>query len=78
MELETDPLLSAPTAASETYRKPFRRKSCKYENKCSRFMMTEREYTTQYSHIYFTRLSKMKERVVKAAERMWGELNQLE
>lgn len=73
VELATENLLSAPSAASEEFSKPFKRKSCKYENKCSRFMVEEREYTRQYSHIYYMRLEEMGKRVKSVAERRWGE-----
>ena len=74
MELQSgDGLLSAPSAAAEDFTKPFKRKSSLYENKCSRFMVDDREYTKQYSHIYFMRLNKMKKRVISVAERTWGE-----
>ena len=66
-------LLSAPNAASEEFSKPFKRKGCKYENKCSRFVVKEREYTRQYSHIYFVRLNIMGKRVRSVAEKRWGE-----
>lgn len=74
MELQSgEELLSVPTAAAEDFTKPFKRKSSLYENKCSRFMMGEREYTNQYSHIYFMRLNLMKTRVQSVAKRTWGE-----
>lgn len=70
---DPDVLLSAPTANSEEHKKLFQRKSCKYENNSKKFMKIQREYTRQYSHIYFTRLTKMKGRVKAAAKRRWGE-----
>lgn len=72
--MEVDALLSAPSASSEDFIKAFKRKTCKYENKCERFKVAKREYTNQYSHLYFTRLGKMKEMVKKRAEKIWGEL----
>ena len=72
MEDAADVLLSAPTANSEEYKKLFERKSCKYENRSEKFMKIQREYTRQYSHIYYTRLTKMKDRVKAAAKRKWG------
>ena len=73
LNMEVDTLLSAPSAASEDFAKAFQRKTCKYENKCERFKVAKREYTRQYSHLYFTRLEEMKKMVKERAERMWGE-----
>lgn len=73
MEFESDCLLCAPSAASEEFAKPFKRKTCRYENKSQRFLVADRKYSNQYSHIYFCRLAKMKKRVMRAAERAWGE-----
>ena len=71
--METDSLLSAPAAGSEDFVKTFKRKSCKYENKCERFKVAKREYSKQYSHLYYTRLGLMKKMLKKRAEKMWGE-----
>lgn len=71
-ETATDDLLTAPTASSEKFSKRFKRKSCRYEDKCERFRVADRDYTRQYAHIYFTRLKKLKKGVEKAAERKWG------
>ena len=65
-------LLSAPNAGSEDFTKPLKRKVCKYENKCGKFKVPARDYSKQYCHVYFTRLTLMKRRVVEKAEKKWG------
>ena len=66
-------LLSAPDAGAENFTKPFKRKKCKYECKCERFKVSTSNYSMQYCHVYFSRLTYMRKRVVKEAERKWGE-----
>ena len=67
-------LLSTPSADSEDFSKPFKRKSCKYENRSGKFKVSSRDYDRQYCHVYFTRLTLMRKRVVEEARRKWGEL----
>ena len=68
-----DVLLSHPNASSEEFGKLVKRKGCKYENRSERFVVAEREYTRQYSHLYFTRLTRLKTRLTAAARKLWGE-----
>ena len=71
-EEDTETLLSRPTAADETFQKMHIRGSCSYENLCRQFRLAERDYVTQYAHIYFTRLETMRPHLEKAAVKKWG------
>lgn len=73
LRMEVDSLLSAPSAGGEDFTKPLRRKGCAYKSKCERYKVADREYTRQYSHLYFVRLCKMKPLLKQRAEEMWGE-----
>ena len=65
-------LLCAPTAGAEDFSKPFKRKTCKYESKCGRFKVERKDYTKQYSHIYFVRLIMLRQKVMDEVKRKWG------
>lgn len=61
-----------PTAEDEDYQKVHTRSRCSYESHCKRFRHEKREYTTQYAHIYFSRLFLMRSKLETAASKKWG------
>ena len=69
---EPEEFLCRPTAEDEAFRKTHTRSGCSYLNLCERFRLRERNYVTQYAHIYFTRLEKMRPYLENAAAREWG------
>ena len=79
--MEVENLLSCPSGLSATpeeFKKPFTRKIGDYVNSCDPFRDDQDDakvYGRQYSHIYFTRLTKMSKLVEKRARKKWGENN---
>ena len=69
---EPEELLCPPTAEDGAFRKTHTRSGCSYRNLCGRFRLRERNYVTQYAHIYFTRLEEMRPYLENAAAREWG------
>jgi DNA polymerase delta subunit 2 len=69
----SEELLSLPAAAGEEFQKSLARSSCGYQNHCGQFRLRERDYATQYAHIYFSRLEEMRHYLEEAARRKWGE-----
>ena len=65
-------LLSLPTGKDERFKKAFTRSNCSYENLCDKFRLSERNYTAQYAHIYFSRLRQMRKSLEAAAVKKWG------
>lgn len=73
-EMSHEDLLSSPTEEGETFEKVHTRSSCSYEDLCHRYRLEEqRNYVTQYAHIYFTRLTSMREYLESAAVKKWSE-----
>jgi hypothetical protein len=68
-----DYLLSCPAAVEDGELDVIERYSCSYQNKSERFLLKEKNFNRQYSHIYAVRLMEMRDRLKKAAERKWGE-----
>lgn len=67
-------LLSCPQPEDETFKKDHVRATCSYEDLSRLFRVpAERKFGVQYSHIYFCRLQRMRERLVTAARRKWGQ-----
>ena len=65
-------LLSLPTAECEDFQRVRTRSSCSYQNGCERYRLQDRNYVTQYAHIYFTRLELMRPHLKAAAIKKWG------
>ena len=65
--------LSLPSEEDERFEKALTRSSCSYESGCGRYRVQERRYATQYAHVYFHRLEKMRGYVTAAAIRKWRE-----
>ena len=65
-------LLSEPSKQDESFSKSLKRHSCSYESHCDRFKVENRVFNQQYSHVYFMRLAKMRERIKKMAKQKWG------
>lgn len=73
MEEGSEELLSCPTTTeNDDFKKTYSRGSCSYRNLCGKFRLLQRDYVTQYAHIYFTRLEKMRSYLEKAATEKWG------
>ena len=72
-EEEEGAYLSLPSEEDERFEKSFTRSSCSYENGCVRYRVQERRYATQYAHLYYYRLAKMRDFVKAAAIRKWRE-----
>ena len=68
----SEELLSLPTTGSESFQKARARSGCSYRNFCGEFRLRERDYVSQYAHIYFARLQEMRPRLEEAAARKWG------
>ena len=52
-----------------------KRAACSYKNLSHKFKFDKkRDFKAQYSHIYFTRLQKMRKSLHDSANRKWGEL----
>ena len=50
------------------------RAACSYKNLSHKFKFDKkRDFKAQYSHIYFTRLQKMRKSLHDSANRKWGE-----
>ena len=74
MEEGSEELLSGPVKGSESFQKTHTRSGCSYTNHCGDYLLRERDYVTQYAHIYFNRLDTMRPHLEKAAARKWGGL----
>ena len=68
----SEELLCRPSEEDETFEKTQARSGCSYTNMCGRFRLRERDYVTQYAHIYFSRLEKMRPYLEEAAAEKWG------
>ena len=73
MEEGSEELLSCPTTTeNDDFKKTYSRSGCSYRNLCGKFRLRDRDYATQYAHIYFTRLVKMRSYLETAATEKWG------
>ena len=48
------------------------RQECPFESHGARFIVTKKEYTRQYQHVYYQRLIAMRPSVIAAAASKWG------
>ena len=71
--LQANELLSEPSKEAGEFLKTLKRRKCSYESHCQRFRVEKREFKQQYAHLYYVRLTKMRERVKVVARRKWGE-----
>lgn len=73
MEEGAEELLSLPTDESQVFKKTGTRRSCNHSNLCGQYrLQRDRDYVTQYAHIYFSRLEDMRYLLERAAIRKWG------
>ena len=66
--------LLAPPQGCDEERSSVERKPCSYENLSSRFRLTSRRFTQQYSQIYAVRLMETRPLLEPTAKKKWGKL----
>lgn len=67
-------LLAAPESEKNKGKPIVRASASSYNPLNERMVIAERQYSQQYSGIYFVRLAMLKNRVIRAAERKWKNL----
>ncbi len=72
MDSSPQHLLSEPNKQNEQFSKIFKRPDCSYESHWGRFKVTRREFSQQYAHMYFVRLSEMRDKLKERAKQKWG------
>lgn len=71
---QPDSLLCEPSKKDTgVFSKSLRRCEYSYENHCQQFIVKGREFKQQYAHLYYVRLTKMRERIKEVARQKWGE-----